>query len=67
VTQKTSYFQIAYYFEEFIGESPVFSQFLEHQDRDQLPKPWRYWKEGEGANRVVKGPGVGFRIQRVGD
>ena len=53
--------------EEVMGDSGLFSQFLQLQDNDQLPMPWRYLKEAVGAPKFVKGLGVGFRVERVYD
>jgi hypothetical protein len=53
--------------EEVMGDSGLFIQFLNLQDNDQLPEPWRYLKAAVGAPKFVKGPGVGFRVERVYD
>ena len=53
--------------EEVMGDSGLFSQFLQLKENDQLPKPWRYLKAAVGAPKFVKGPGVGFRVERVYD
>jgi hypothetical protein len=50
-----------------MGDSGLFIQFLHLQDNDQLPEPWRYLKAAVGAPKFVKGPGVGFRVERVYD
>ncbi len=51
--------------EEVMGKTGLFSQFLQLKENDQLPKPWRYLKAAVGAPKFVKGPGVGFRVERV--
>jgi hypothetical protein len=48
-----------------MGKTGLFSQFLQLKENDQLPKPWRYLKAAVGAPKFVKGPGVGFRVERV--
>ena len=51
--------------DEVMGETGLFSQFLQLKKNDQLPKQWRYLKAAVGAPKFVKGPGVGFRVERV--
>ena len=51
--------------EEVMGETGLFNQFLQLKENDQLPNPWRYLKAAVGAPKFVKGPGVGFRVERV--
>ena len=53
--------------EEVIAEEGFFSKFLHLGDNDVLPEPWKYLKEAVGAPKFVKGPGVGFRVERVAD
>ena len=53
--------------EEVMGEKGLFNTFLEHADKDLLPEPWMYLKGAVGAPKFVKGPGVGFRVERVAD
>jgi hypothetical protein len=53
--------------EEVMGEKGLFNTFLELADKDLLPEPWMYLKGAVGAPKFVKGPGVGFRVERVAD
>jgi len=53
--------------EEVMGEDGLFSKFLQYGDNDVLPEPWSYLKGAVGAPKFVKGPGVGFRVERVAD
>lgn len=53
--------------EEVMGYTGLFSTFLQLGDNDALPKPWRYLEGAVGAPKFVKGPGVGFRAERVAD
>jgi hypothetical protein len=53
--------------EEVMGETGLFSQFLQLEKDDKLPEPWRYLEGAVGAPKFVKGPGVGFRVERVDD
>ena len=53
--------------EEVMGENGLFSKFLQLGDNDVLPEPWSYLKGALGAPKFVKGPGVGFRVERVGN
>lgn len=53
--------------EEIIGETGLFIQFLQLGDNEKLPEPWRYLEGAIGAPKFVKGPGVGFRVERVDD
>lgn len=53
--------------EEVMGEIGLFNQFLQLKENDQLPNPWRHLKAAVGATKFVKGPGVGFRVERVNE
>jgi hypothetical protein len=53
--------------EEVMGEEGVFSMFLQLGDNNALPEPWSYLDGAVGAPKFVKGPGVGFRVERVAD
>ena len=51
--------------EEVMGDMGLFSQFLQLGDNDPLPAPWIHLKDAVGAPKFVKGPGVGFRVEKV--
>ena len=53
--------------EEVMGQDGLFSKFLQLGDNDVLPEPWSYLEGAVGAPKFVKGPGVGFRAERIGD
>ena len=53
--------------EDIMGAEGLFSKFLQLGDNDVLPEPWSYLKRAVGAPKFVKGPGVGFRVERVAD
>lgn len=53
--------------EEVMGEEGLFNKFLQLGDNDALPEPWSYLEGAVGAPKFVKGPGVGFRVERVAD
>ena len=53
--------------EEVMGDTGIFSQFLQLGDNDPLPAPWSHLKDAVGAPKFVKSTNVGFRAQRVGD
>ena len=53
--------------EEVMGDTGLFNMFLQLRDNDALPEPWSYLKGAVGAPKFVKGPGVGFRVERVAD
>lgn len=53
--------------EEVMGESGLFSQFLQLKDDEDLPQPWRFLEGAVGAPKFVSGPAVGFRVQRISD
>ncbi|MEY3238132.1 MAG: hypothetical protein RI883_2233 [Bacteroidota bacterium] len=53
--------------DEVMGDTGLFSQFLQLKDNDELPEPWKYLKRAVGAPKFVKGPGVGFRVERIAD
>jgi len=53
--------------EEVMGDQGLFSKFLQLGDNDVLPEPWSYLEGAVGAPKFVKGPGVGFRVERVAD
>lgn len=50
--------------EEVMGDTGVFSKFLQLGDNDALPEPWSYLEGAVGAPKFVKGPEVGFRVER---
>ena len=50
---------------EVMGDMGLFSQFLQLGDNDPLPAPWIHLKDAVGAPKFVKGPGVGFRVEKV--
>jgi hypothetical protein len=53
--------------EEVMGDTGLFRKFLQLGTNDALPEPWIYLKRAVGAPKFVKGPGVGFRVERVVD
>jgi len=53
--------------DEVMGESGIFNQFLQLGDNEPLPAPWSHLSNAVGAPKFVKGPGIGFRAERVGD
>lgn len=53
--------------EEVMGDTGLFSQFLQLQDDEDLPEPWRFLEGAVGAPKFVSGPAVGFRVQRISD
>ena len=53
--------------EEVMGQEGLFSKFLQLGDNDVLPEPWSYLEGAVGAPKFVKGTGVGFRAERIGD
>jgi hypothetical protein len=53
--------------EEVMGDTGLFSKFLQLEENDELPEPWKYLKGAVGAPKFVKGPGVGFRVERIAD
>ena len=53
--------------DEVIGDAGLFSQFLQLEDNEELPDPWRFLEGAVGAPKFVSGPAVGFRVQRVSD
>jgi len=54
--------------EEVMGDEGLFRKFLQlGNKKDTLPEPWSYLKGAVGAPKFVKGPGVGFRVERVTD
>ncbi len=53
--------------DEVMGDTGIFSKFLQLGDNDPLPAPWSYLKDAVGAPKFVKGTNIGFRAQRVGD
>ncbi|MFZ1784129.1 MAG: hypothetical protein WAU23_02920 [Ferruginibacter sp.] len=53
--------------EEVMGDEGLFSKFLQLGDNEVLPEPWSYLEGAVGAPKFVKGTGVGFRAERVGD
>jgi len=48
-----------------MGDMGLFSQFLQLGDNDPLPAPWIHLKDAVGAPKFVKGPGVGFRVEKL--
>jgi hypothetical protein len=50
-----------------MGDTGLFNKFLQLGDNAALPEPWKYLKGAVGAPKFVKGPGVGFRVERVAD
>lgn len=53
--------------EEVIGEEGLFSKFQQLGDNNLLPEPWIYLNGAVGAPKFVKGKGIGFRVERIGD
>ena len=53
--------------DEVMGNTGIFSKFLQLGDNDPLPAPWSHLKDAVGAPKFVKGANIGFRAQRVGD
>ena len=53
--------------DEVMGNTGLFSQFLELEDGADLPTPWRFLEGAVGAPKFVSGPAVGFRVQRISD
>ena len=53
--------------EEVMGDTGLFKMFLQLEDNDALPETWRYLEGAVGAPKFVKGPGIGFRVERVAD
>ena len=53
--------------DEVMGDAGLFSQFLQLDDNEGLPDPWRFLEGAVGAPKFVSGPAVGFRVQRVSD
>lgn len=53
--------------EEVMGEAGLFNKFLQLGENDLLPEPWTYLDGAVGAPKFVKGTGIGFRAERVGD
>jgi hypothetical protein len=53
--------------EEVMGDTGLFSQFLQLKDDEDLPEPWRFLEGAVGAPKFVSGPAVGFRVQRISD
>jgi hypothetical protein len=53
--------------EEVMGDSGLFSQFLQLGDNDPLPLPWSHLEGVVGAPKFEKASGVGFRAERIGD
>jgi hypothetical protein len=50
-----------------MGDAGVFSQFLQLEDDEALPDPWRFLEGAIGAPKFFSGPAVGFRVQRISD
>ena len=53
--------------DEVMGDAGLFSQFLQLEDDEALPDPWRFLEGAMGAPKFVSGPAVGFRVQRISD
>jgi hypothetical protein len=55
--------------DEVMGEEGLFSKFLQLEDNEALPDPWRFLEGAVGAPKFVSGsaPGVGFRVQMISD
>ena len=53
--------------DEVMGEEGLFSKFLQLEDNEALPDPWRFLEGAVGAPKFVTGPAVGFRVQRISD
>ncbi len=53
--------------EEVMGDTGLFNKFLQLGDNEALPEPWSYLRGAVGAPKFLKGPGVGFRVERVAD
>jgi hypothetical protein len=53
--------------DEVMGDAGLFSQFLQLEDNEALPDPWRFLEGAIGAPKFVSGPAVGFRVQRISD
>ena len=53
--------------DEVMGDAGLFSQFLQLEDDEALPDPWRFLEGAIGAPKFVSGPAVGFRVQRISD
>jgi len=53
--------------DEVMGDTGLFSQFLQLEDNEGLPDPWRFLEGAIGAPKFVSGPAVGFRVQRISD
>lgn len=52
---------------EVMGYAGLFNQFLQLEDDEALPNSWRFLEDAVGAPKLVSGPGVGFRVQRISD
>lgn len=52
---------------DVIGEAGIFNQFLGMTGDEPLPEPWIFLEGALGAPKFAAGPGIGFRIQRIGD
>ncbi len=51
--------------DEVMGNTGIFSKFLQLGDNDPLPAPWSYLKDAVGAPKFIKGAGIGFRVERI--
>ena len=51
--------------EEVMGEEGLFNQFLQLGANDSLPEPWSHLEGAVGAPKFVKGPEVGFRVEKI--
>jgi hypothetical protein len=51
--------------DEVMGVEGLFNVFLQLGDNDVLPEPWSYLAGAVGAPKFVKGPSVGFRVERI--
>lgn len=53
--------------DEVMGDAGLFSRFLQLEDDEALPEPWRFLEGAVGAPKFSMGPEVGFRVQRISD
>lgn len=53
--------------DEVMGNTGLFSKFLQLEDNEALPEPWSFLEGAVGAPKFISGPAVGFRVQRISD
>ncbi len=51
--------------DEVTGDAGLFNRFLQLDDGEALPYPWRLLKDAVGAPKFSSRPGVGFRVQII--